>query len=174
MPTAGQRRLPAGTVSMFASPGLASCCRRPIAAKLEPSRKHVKVVFLVIVGALLFGLYAAWDEPTKAERALAAKTASLIAAQYGNLPLHNNAAPVAIPKTYAFRAARHGLVVFVTYGLTAQSERAKLRDAAKKALDEIPELEAVSLESYDDHVISGKARFSSRETVLRNSPVGSH
>jgi hypothetical protein len=56
----------------------------------------------------------------------------------------------------------------VTYGLTATSERSRLRNAAEKALVEIPELEAVSLESYEDHVISGKARFSSRETVIRN------
>jgi hypothetical protein len=105
----------------------------------------------------------------KDERALALKASAFIAAQYGHLPLHSNAAPTAVPKTYAFRAARHGLVVFVTYGLTAPSERARLRAAAALALVEIPGLEAVSLESYEAHAISGKARFSSRETVLRKA-----
>ena len=123
-------------------------------------------IFIIIgIAALLFGLYAVWDEPMKGERMFAQMAAAIIAAQYGNLPPHSNVAPV--PKTYAYRAARHGLVVFVTYGITTDPEHIKLRNAAAHALTVIPALEAVSLESYEDHAISGKARFISRETVVR-------
>jgi hypothetical protein len=127
----------------------------------------VRIISFLVLGVLFFGFYAVWDEPTKEERALALKTSAFIAAQYGNLPLHSNASPTPVPKTYSFRASRHGLVVFVTFGLTTASERIRLHNAAKRALAEIPELEAVSLELYEDHLISGKARFSARETVLR-------
>lgn len=121
----------------------------------------------LLIGAVLFALYAVWDEPTKDERALAATASAVIAAQYGQLPLHQNSTPAPGGKTYAFRPARHGLVVFVSYGLTSPEERARLRQATVKAFSQVPALEAVSLESYEAHVTSGKARFSSRETVLR-------
>lgn len=130
----------------------------------------MRLTLFLIFGAVLFGLYAVWDEPTEEERALALRASTFIAAEYGNLPPHSNSAPT--PKTYSFRAARHGLVIFVTFGLTTESEKAKLRAAAARALVEIPGLEAVSIESYEDHVTSGKARFNSRETVLRKVSIG--
>ena len=130
----------------------------------------MRITFIIILSALLFGIYSVWDEPTKEERALAIRAAEYIAAQYGDLPLHSNSVPAPGGKTYAFRPARHGLVVFVTYGLTSEDERRKVRAAAEQALAHIPELEAVSLESYEAHVTSGKARYHSRETVLRKAP----
>jgi hypothetical protein len=118
-----------------------------------------------LVGVFLFAAYALWDEPTPDERALAARASALMAARYGALPLHSNAAPAAGGKTYGFRPAHHGEVVFVTYGLTGSDERARLRAVAVQALAEVPGLQAVSLESYEAHVVAGKARFHSRETV---------
>jgi hypothetical protein len=128
---------------------------------------HQRVTATLLLGAVLFALYAIWDEPTKGERALAATASALIAVQYGDLPLHQNSAPAPGGKTYTFRPARHGTVVFVSYGLTSPNERARLRQAALKAFTDVPALQAVSLESYEAHVTAGKARFSSRETVLR-------
>lgn len=122
---------------------------------------------LIIFGVLLFGAYSVWDEPTKEDLALATKSSAFIAGQYGNLPLHSNSHPAPGGKTYALRAERHGLVVFATYGLATQDEMARLRSAAKSAFIEFPQLQSVSLEFYEANVLTGKARFSSRETVLR-------
>jgi hypothetical protein len=129
----------------------------------------VRGTLIIVLGALLFGAYAIWNEPTKEERALAAKSATFIAAQYGNLPPHSNSSPAPSGKTYTVRAARHGLVVFVTFGLIDEDERARLRAVTMKAFLAFPELEAVSLESYEANVTMGKARFSSKETVLRKT-----
>ena len=128
--------------------------------------------FVLVACVFCFALYAIWDEPTPTERALATKVSTSIAAHYGNLPPHSNSVPAPGGKTYEFRAARHGLVVFVTYGMTSEGERDKVRLAARKAFIDVPELEALSLESYEAHQTSGKARFSSRETVLRQDVVG--
>lgn len=132
----------------------------------------MRIVPVLVASLFCFALYAIWDEPTAAERALATKVSTSIAAHYGDLPPHSNSVPAPGSKTYEFRQARHGLVVFVTYGMTSEGERQKVRLATRKAFGEIPELEAVSLESYEAHQTSGKARFSSRETVLRQDVVG--
>lgn len=131
----------------------------------------MRIALVFVAGLFCFALYALWDEPTPAERALASKVSTLIAAHYGDLPPHRNSVPVPGGKTYEFRPARHGLVVFVTYGMTSDGEREKVRLAARKAFIDVPELEAVSLESYEAHQTSGKARFSARETVLRRDIV---
>jgi hypothetical protein len=124
---------------------------------------------ILILAVLIFSAYAIWNEPTKNDRILAAKCASFIANQYGNLPPHSNSKPAPGGKTYAVRAARNGLIIFTTFGLTKEAERNELRAAAIKAFAEFPELESVSLESYEANVIMGKARFSSKETVLRKT-----
>jgi hypothetical protein len=131
----------------------------------------MRIALVGVAGLFCFALYAIWDEPTPAERALAAKVSTVIAAHYGNLPPHNNSVPAPGGKTYEFRPARHGLVVLVTYGMTSDTEREKVRVATRKAFIDVPALEAVSLESYEAHLTSGKARFSARETVLRQDVV---
>ena len=132
----------------------------------------MRIALVCAASLFCFALYAIWDAPTPAERALASRVSTLIAAQYGNLPPHSNSVPAPGGKTYEFRPARHGLVVFVTYGMTSDGERDNLRLATRKAFIDVPELEAVSLESYEAHQTSGKARFSSREPVLRQDAVG--
>lgn len=127
----------------------------------------MRIVVVLLASVFCFALYAIWDEPTPAERALASRASTLIAAHYGNLPPHSNSMPAPGGKTYESRPARHGLVVFVTYGITSDGETDKLRFATRKVFIDVPELEAVSLESYEAHQTSGKARFSARETVLR-------
>lgn len=124
--------------------------------------------FLVLLlAAFLFGTWAVLDEPTKQERALADRAAPVIAQASGNLPPHTGPDLQAPARAYAFRAAGHGLVVFVTYGMTSNQERALVRAAARHALAEDAELQAVSLEFYEANAVRGKARFFARETVER-------
>ena len=124
--------------------------------------------FLVLLTAgFLFAAWAILDEPTKQEQALAERTALAIAQASGPLPPHTGPDTAAPGKAYAFRAARHGLVVFVTYGMTSGQDRALVRTAAKKLLGSDPELQAVSVESYESSPVRGKARFFARETVER-------
>jgi hypothetical protein len=127
----------------------------------------MRIKLILIFGAMLFGIYAILDQPTREERALATQVAEYIANKYGNLPLHSNSNPAVGGKTYSVRPAHNGSVVFATYGLTSTDEMARLRSVTKQVFTEVAELQAVSLEFYEANVIMGKARFISRVTVLR-------
>lgn len=131
------------------------------------SQKNLRVDLIFIFGAMLFGIYAILDQPTREERALATQAAVFIANQYGNLSLHSNSNPASGGKTYSVRPAHNGTVVFVTYGLTSPGEVARLRSVTKQVFTEFAELQAVSLEFYEASVIMGKARFISGVTVFR-------
>ena len=127
----------------------------------------MRAFLVLLLVASLFCTWAILDDPTPAERALAGRTAAAIAQASGSLPPHTGTHTPAPGKAYAFRAARHGLVVFATYGMTADADRALVRASAKKALAADPDLHAVSVESYEAHTVRGKARFFARETVER-------
>jgi hypothetical protein len=122
---------------------------------------------------LAFWVYALIDEPSKEEKLLAQQCATFIAKAYGDLPAHRNSNPSPGGKTYAMRAARYGLVVFVSFGLESKAERERLREAARQAFSQFPQLRAVSLEFYAAHQISGRARFLSREAITPPTPTSS-
>jgi len=127
----------------------------------------MRIKLILIVGALLFGIYAILDQTTPEERTLATQVAGHIANKYGNLPLHSNSKPASGGKTYSVRPAHNGTVIFVTYGLTSPGEIASLRSVTQQVFTEFAELQAVSLEFYEANVTMGKARFISRITVHR-------
>jgi hypothetical protein len=126
----------------------------------------MRTALVLVLAALLFGAYAVWDQPNPQEQALAERTAAFIVARAGPFPLPRDGEKGPEGPPWAFRAARHGLVVFVTFGLSGADQRARVRAAAEQALRDVPGLEAVSLEWYDEPDRSGRARMQSRETVL--------
>jgi hypothetical protein len=126
---------------------------------------RVRTWFVLLLGVFAFGVFSVWDEPSKEDKALAQRSTSFIALSYGDLPLHSNATPSVSGKTYAMRAARHGVVVFVSYGLESREEQGRLRESARQAFAHFPQLQTLSLEFYAAHQISGKARFLSRSTL---------
>lgn len=127
----------------------------------------MRAFLAVLVAAALLVAWALLDRPTAAEQALAERTAVAMAQASGPLPPQTGPDRAVPGKAYAFRAARHGLVVFVTYGMTSGRDRALVRAAARQALAADPALQAVSVESYDTSAANGRARFFARETVER-------
>jgi hypothetical protein len=128
----------------------------------------MRYVFIAILGFALFALYAVWDKPSAEEQALAQKAAESIASRYGNLPFQTGTKQTTEEKTYAFRAARHGLVIFVAYGITSEGDRARLRAGVQQAIVEVPGLEAVSIEWYEAYRPDDKARMIAREMLQRS------
>lgn len=127
----------------------------------------MRYLFVVLLGFALFVVYAVWDKPSAEEKALAQKAAESIAARYGNLPVQADTTQTTGAQTYAFRAGRNGLVVFVAYGVTSEGDRARLRAGVRRAFIEVPGLEAVSIEWYEAYRPDDKARLMSRESVWK-------
>ncbi len=128
----------------------------------------MRYLFLALLGFALVVVYAVWDKPSARERALAQRAAESIASRYGNLPFQTDTKSTTEAQTYAFRAARHGLVIFVAYGITTESDRARLRAGLQQAFVEVPGLEAVSIEWYETYRPDDKARLIAREMMQRS------